>query len=241
MADQREVFTILEDFSTGAGVRLPARQEGDTVADNHAPVIFCQDSSGNYIVVENRTEGEAICAALPGMVAKDTSGNLKYLEMLDAGDASAGDNTIPAFIAIDTSNNFQYLKVNGDGELIVSSESAGTAKHAQAQLTADGTMQDVADITLTASKVYEKIEFMGSNTFATAWEVVGIEDDAGSPVETVIAEFLTGPGQFTFADHLDWATYTAGTTGVLKLRIRGQQLHGPNSELRASIGALEKA
>jgi hypothetical protein len=118
MSDQREVFTILEDFTTSAGVRLPARAEGDSAGDNHVPAVTAKDGSGNYKLLEMRDEGDSATGVdlLPSAIAKDLSGNFKLLETRDEGDAVVGVDALPAFVAKDNSGNFAYLKINADGE-----------------------------------------------------------------------------------------------------------------------------
>jgi len=51
MADIREVFTILEDDGTGAGVKLPARIEGSSPASKNGLIGFSfKDSAGNLVL-----------------------------------------------------------------------------------------------------------------------------------------------------------------------------------------------
>lgn len=244
MADKREVFTIIEDNSTAEGIKLPGRAQGDAAGSNHVPAMVAKDSSGNYQLIEMRQEGDAAATlnSFPSLAVKDSSGNLQYINSRDEGDAASGVDALPILGFVDASGNYKYPLINADGELVVSHEGGGTKKYVQGQATAVVTTQtEVAKITLTASKDYEKIEFMGSNTFPTLWEVIGIEDAAGTPVLTPIAEFLTGPGQYTFANLLEHFEYNSGSTGTLEMVIYGTQLTGAASEMRANLGAIEKA
>jgi hypothetical protein len=245
MAESREVFTILEDNSTAAGVKLAARAEGDAAGGNHVPSVVAKDSSGNYKLIEVRDAGDAAAGvdSVPVLSVKDLSGNLQAINARDEGDAISGVDALPALIAKDPSGNFIYLKVNADGELVISDESIGTKKFIRnVQVATVSSFVTVADITLTASKVYEKIQVLGSATSTTLWEVVGIEDESGTPVETALYDFITGPGMYSFQIKKDEnIEYTAGTTGTLVLRVRGKQLIGAATDLHATMSALEKA
>jgi hypothetical protein len=73
MADEREVFTILEDDLTGGGVKLPARSEGDTVAGNEIPVLPAKDNAGNYQHIPLDATGAVIVTSTstPGVQQTD--------------------------------------------------------------------------------------------------------------------------------------------------------------------------
>ena len=72
MSNQREVFTVFEDKSTpGLGVGLPAKQEGDAVADNQVPVFPCKDSSGNEAKIPLTADNKvAVSLAATGMLSR---------------------------------------------------------------------------------------------------------------------------------------------------------------------------
>jgi hypothetical protein len=184
MADVRESFTILEDDVTGAGVKLPARVEGDTPNLKNGLIGFSfKDSSGNVILPQ----------------------------------------------------------LNLAGQLPVTLD-AGTCKSGTAKVTSTGGLDDVVTVTLTAEKNYLDIGLMVSSSFATAWEVVYIDDAAGTPAETVILQGpMTGPGQYSFSPpRLDCAEFnTIGGTGVQELVLRATQFVGPASDLRGFLSTTE--
>jgi len=58
MADARELFTVVEDDSTGEGVKLPARIEGDASAAKNGLIGYSfKDSSGNVILPQLTVSG----------------------------------------------------------------------------------------------------------------------------------------------------------------------------------------
>jgi len=61
MADLREVFTTLQDSSTGAGEALISRIEGEAAAAMEGSIGFSfKDSSGNVILPQLTTEGKIL-------------------------------------------------------------------------------------------------------------------------------------------------------------------------------------
>ena len=245
MSDQREVFTILEDFTTGAGVRLPARQTGDTVGDNHVPVLGAEDSGGLYRLLEVRDAGEASSGvnSVVGMISEDSAGNLQYLQLRDAGEAASGVDSLPALTAIDPSGNLQYLNLNADGELVISNQPQGTilsgnATHTMAALT---TYEEVLAITLAAGEIYESLDLVLCATREMLWKVYNVDDYGGAPVETEIAQFLTGSGQYTVDKRFPDLQFTAGSTGVQKLVIKAYQLYGALTDAHATATVFQKA
>ena len=244
MSDLRHVFTIVEDISTAEGVRLPARAQGDSSGDNHMPAMVAKETSGNYALLELRNEGDAASAVdvPPVMPVKDLSGNLQYINARDEGDAISGVDALPGLIAKDPSSNFAYLKVNADGELIISNEPDGTKIFGDAVVTPASlnSAEDVVTLVLTNDKVFEEIQYRGSSYFPVRWEVVQVDDAAGTPSETQHDSFLTGPGQFSFGFEPQWLNFTAGSTGTINLVLRGTQLTGALSDMHGYIEGIEK-
>jgi hypothetical protein len=241
MADLREVFTIVEDNTTGEGIKLPGRQEGDAIGSNHMPAMVAKDGSGNYKLIELRAAGAAAAstAFVPVLPVKDLAGNLQQINARDEGDAISGVDALPAMVAKSASGNFAYLKLNAAGELIVSHEAPGVEHRTSATVASVvGTPTTVASITLTAGKVYQEPEWTVASTFSTLWQLIGVEDEAGTPVETLLAQCITGPGAFSFGQLYERINYTAGTVGILKLKIVATQLNGPVTDLHATLGVI---
>lgn len=241
MADQRSVFTILEDDSSAAGVKLPARAEGDAVSGNHVPAIIAKDSSGNYQLLQLRDQGDSAAGvdSVPVLPVKDSAGNLQLINARDEGDSVTGVDALPGLVAKDLSEQFAYLKVNADGELIVAPNGGGTKKTGYATVTpaAINTLTTVVDLSLTTTEIYESILVRGSSTFPVLWEVVQVDD----AVITVKDKFLTGSGQFTFMMPYEQLEITAGASGTQAIRLRATQLSGSASDMHGYVEAIEKA
>jgi len=60
MADEREVFTILEDDVTGAGEKLPARQEGDLATAKNGLIGFAYKDQSNNLALPKLTANGAV-------------------------------------------------------------------------------------------------------------------------------------------------------------------------------------
>lgn len=119
MADVRSVFVNLEDSSSKAGLPLHKALEGEAIAAKNA-------------------QG--------ALVAKDPSGNFKYLET----DAN-GNLTVIA--------GYDYAALSDHGT------NAGNAA-----------FQDIATITLTADKEYKSLEWLVSSFRDTVFQLVQIDD-----------------------------------------------------------------
>jgi len=181
MADEREVFSILED-GTGVGSAPSKKSEGDVAAGT---------------------------VAVPGLIAKDSSGNLKFLT-LDA-----------------------------NGKLPVSSDAPGTCLNQNGTVAGVvSTETDVASITgLTISSDHNVVFALGAATKPVLWKIVQIDD----ATTNVLAEFITGPGQFSFQANELGIDFTSGAAGTQTLKLTGTQLRGPSTDMHGTIKAIEKA
>lgn len=147
MADQREVFTVLES-SAGAGLAWVRKAEGDSSTSvGLAPVVTAKDNAGNLTLMPVKVQGNAIGNAVPSLVGKDPTGNLVYLNL------------------------------TAQGELVTTGQPAGTKLRDVATVTAVvGTETLVAEIALTVEKLSQDIKVIASNTFATLWKVYSDDD-----------------------------------------------------------------
>lgn len=149
MADGREVFTILENNSTAAGVKLPARSEGDAVGGNHVPVALAKDGSGNYQLLPIRAEGAAVAGnEVPVLAAKTASGNWAHVP-LDV------NNRVPT---ADYLGSLATLKAHDVVEAVLS------------------TPVDTAVITLTNDVAYRVPDFISAASALTTWELIWLND-----------------------------------------------------------------
>lgn len=240
MANKREVFTILE-LSTGEGVGLVGQVAGGAVStEKKMPVIGGMDAAGNYIMEPVRASGDSAAAvpAKPSLAAKDLAGLLQFLSLRDEGAASSGVDALVSMIAKDLTGALKYLKVNADGELITSSESAGTPVFGDDVVTGVlNTATTVVTLALTVDKVYEKIEFAASNSFPTVWEIIWNNNAALTTLLTI----STGSGKNHIKELMQYISFTAGSTGTQQLLLKGTQLQGVASDLNGYLGVLEKA
>jgi hypothetical protein len=206
--------------------------------------MVAKDSSGNYELLEQRLQGQAASSVgmLPILPVKDLAGDLQLINARDEGNAVSGVDALPGLVA-KKAGNFAYLQLNADGELLVAENGGGIKKYGYAKVTpsAINTLTTVVNVVLTASKVHEDLEFSGSCSFSTMWEIVSVDDALGTPVVTVLFSFLTGPGQFNVKMLLEHFEFSSSATGVQHLRLRATQLVGSASDMHGYVAAIEKA
>lgn len=160
------------------------------------------------------------------------------------GDAAAGANGLVGFSFKDASGNVVLPVLTADGKLPVSSDATGVCYYANGELAAGSlTLADItgATATLALEKSYSKIGAIFSCLQASLGQIVHVDDAAGTPVETVLGEFIVGPGQYTIFSELECLILsTVGNTGTQELKIKGQNFRKASS-MRASVSALESA
>jgi hypothetical protein len=241
MSDKREVFTVLE-LTTGEGTSWVKKNETDAIAAvNLAPVVAGKKGSG-FSLLPVAAAGSAATDAQPTLPVLDSAGNMRFINSRDEGDSITGVDALPGLVAKDVSDQFAYLKLNADGELLVSTQSAGTPLKGNATVACVvGTETEILAIPLTVSADYERVDVTLSNTFTTLWKVYNVEDYNGTPTETEIAQAITGPGQFTFTKMWEDLNFTAGSTGDQMLVIKAKQLIGAASDGHATATVYEKA
>ena len=127
---------------------------------------------------------------------------------------------------IDNSGDPVAPQLDASGRLPVTTGAAGTCREGQVS---DGTgntsLTDLVTVALTLNKVHTETEFMVGSIVETFWELVYIDDVGGTPAETIISRWFTGPGQFTKAHSFKCKTIdTNGGTGVQNLVLRYQQV-----------------
>jgi len=113
-----------------------------------------------------------------------------------------------------------------NGKVPTTSQDPGTCYHARGKedLTETATVPDqvtIGEVTINVSKVYACLEYASSSNVDTIWTACYVDDADGTPTETIIHEWLTGPGQPSVCCKLDCAEFdTTGGTGTQKLRIK---------------------
>lgn len=154
------------------------------------------------------------------VVEDGTTGAGEALQAREEGESHAG-NVLPAYVFKDSSGQAVLPSLDASGNLKVAEQGAGatvvsggtTLLEASVTPNADN---DVLTLTLVASTTYMNIDFDVASSSTTKWEVV--QNDNAS--ETVLATFLTGSGQQSYAIKQGKREFTTGATGAQELIIR---------------------
>ena len=175
------------------------------------------------------------------MILEDSSSQAGLpLHKVLEGDAVAAKNALPALVAkVAGTNVFTYLKVDpSTGAVLMTSEGASVCKKSPAGELAAGSatlaLVTGAEITLTASAVYEEISFVVSSRRDSLFQIIQQDDTT----DTILAEIVVGSGAYTFSSQLHCLSITAGATGVQKLKVKAKNFEALSS-LRATITANE--
>lgn len=161
------------------------------------------------------------------------------------GDAAAAQRGLIGFSFKDSNGDLVLPQLTADGRISVSTQSPGSCVYARGELAAPAaanTLEVVtgAEITLTANKTYKNIGILVSSFVASHFVVEHIDDEGGVGTVTKLADFNLGPGDNSESVELSCLEFTAGATGVQKLRVRVEQLE-TLACARATISALELA
>ena len=208
MADERTSFPVLEDFTTEVGKPWHQVAEGDDVAGrNLGPVAGFKNVDLDFRV--------------PRVAAENTD------------DAPSSD-VIPVMPCKDESDKIQYIPLSGSKVPVTFDAGVEKNAHAVVEGVAD-TATEVCKITLTADKVYEKLEAVVSCNRNCRFEFIQKDDAA----ETQKLSLLVGPGQYTITLKMESFKLTAGSTGTQELILKGTQLQGPASDMHGTISIIE--
>lgn len=150
---------------------------------------------------------------------------------------SAVNSTLAAPCFINSSGVLVFPQLDAEGRIRVTLDGAGDCDYSYGDAIGSTSFQNIASKTLALSKLYEQIGFSVSSATECDWELVHVNDEAGTPVETILAAFMTGPGQYSYGiDSLHCVDVnTTGGTGVQKLYLRGKLLDATGSELKATM------
>lgn len=154
------------------------------------------------------------------------------------GSAITSTMASPAFV--NSAGVLVFPQLNADGTIAVSTEAPGDCYYSTAKVTGSTSWQTVTDFTAALNKTYHGFEVVLSSMTECDWELVYVDDAAGTPVETILAYFDTGPGQYTVLGETHCIEKsTSGGTGVQKFLIRGKLLEATGSEISATIAFHE--
>lgn len=155
-----------------------------------------------------------------------------------AGDAAAGAVGSVAFAWRDSSGNVVLPQLDANGKVQVSAQQTASSYKTAKGENATGSLSaaDVtgASITLAASKLITGIEVVGSCRQPSLFQLIKSDNAA----ETVLTEFIVGPGQYTFYAKLDNLSFTTGATGVQLLKFKANNFELLSS-LRATINCIQ--
>lgn len=149
------------------------------------------------------------------------------------GDAAAGIQGSIGFAFKDSSGNVVLPQLNSQGQIQVTSELAGNGKRARGTVAGSGTQVTVATLALVAGKKYENLDFVVSCFRDAVFSIIW--NDNG--VESILADALVGPGQFSFHAKLEELEFTAGT-GTQQILVKALNL-GALSDFRAALSIKE--
>lgn len=161
------------------------------------------------------------------------------------GEASAAIEGLIGFAFKDSSGNVVLPQLTAEGKILVDTEGfGGTCYHSYGTNAGSLTAVDIATIDetdLSVSQFYINFEFAVSCLRTTLWQLVYIDDANGTPAETILYEFVTGPGTFhqcCIIRCLDLDT--TGGTGDQNLVLRGTNLTHA-STMRGLLSVTERA
>lgn len=154
------------------------------------------------------------------------------------GEAAAAQEGLIGFSFKDSSGNVILPQLDSSGRILVQTQAEGTKYFADGQSVSGSTsaFQEVAAITtLGTSADHNNVEAHGSCSRISLFQIVSVDDYGGSPVETVLASFMVGPGQFTVRYDANNLEFTSGSTGTQALVLQGKNLFQV-SDLHGDIG-----
>lgn len=158
------------------------------------------------------------------------------------GEAAAGQEGLIGFSFKDSSGNVVLPQLDSSGRIPVTTDDSGICLSARGEdATGSLTFVDIATITAALTKVYRKIGFNVSSTRSTHFQLVHVDDSGGTPAETVLADAIVGPGQYSHCCELECTTYdTTGGTGVQEFKLKGKNLVLANC-MRGNLAVFEEA
>jgi hypothetical protein len=167
-------------------------------------------------------------------ILSDVSGYGVPVDQMQQGWSPTGKNGLIGFSFKDSSGNVVLPQLNAAGQLPVVTEGAGVPIHSRGT-DADGdkdSFTSVVTLSLQAGYKYSDIGFIVSSRREAHWEIIHSDDGA----ETILADIVTGPGQFSATAQLNDLKFTAGATGTQELLIKAK-----NYEVASAMYAYVEA
>ena len=134
--------------------------------------------------------------------------------------------------AKDNNGDPAYLCLDANGALIVSDSSTpGTCvktPYACIDLTETAGVSndvDIGEVTIATGEQFNCFEFSTSSNVDAVWTLVYIDDADGTPAETQLFQYITGPGAPNYCCKLNCLELdTTGGTGTQKVVIRAKAI-----------------
>lgn len=169
--------------------------------------------------------------AFPVIVDETTGAGEALISRIE-GEAGAAQEGLIGFSFKDSSGNVVLPQLTAAGALPVDTEGTNTdCLHDNGEDAAgSASLVDIATITLTASKDVMALGWVVSCLRASLFQIVQIDD----ATETVLAEMIVGPGDYTNTGELNCISFTAGATGTQSVVLRGKNFDKLSS-LRGSV------
>ena len=153
-------------------------------------------------------------------IMKDQSANLIGLVGLSVGVDAVGSKIAALVTAFkDSSGNAAVPQLDVNGAIPVSFDAGTCVRGDNASQTGTAVLADLAAgaITLTASTTYKDIEINISSMTESCFQLIW--DNNG--VETILAEYQVGPGQYSYCCKHNCMMFTSGATGTQELKLKG--------------------
>lgn len=174
----------------------------------------------------------------------DNGGAGSAPKQMQEGDSPTSANGLIGFSFKDSSGNVVLPQLDASGRIPVTPDPTGVCYYGNGELAAGSlSLADITNAvaTLVLEKSYSQIGAFASCLQTSLFQIVHVDDAGGTPVETVLGEFIVGPGQFSFEAELHcFILSTVGNTGIQELKLKGQNFRKLSS-MRGSVSALEAA
>lgn len=171
----------------------------------------------------------------PFATLEDASNVGQVMRAVQEGEAVASKNGSLGFAFKDSSGNAIAPALSAAGKIMVDTGSAGNLLKSRIEnATGSTSVVTLSSITLTASTVYQDIDFICSSRTAGLFQVIWSDNGA----ETVLADVVLDSGQYTYGDELPNVQFTSGATGPQLLIIKANNF-SKASALRSTLSVLE--
>lgn len=166
------------------------------------------------------------------------TGEGEVAHLAKAGEAVANKNSISAFSFKTHDGNFVHPTLTPEGKIQVDLEGAGIAKTAssEGEIAGSLTLTTIAEISLTASKTYGRINAQLSCFKEAIAYLVQVDD----VTETIIGHAMVGAGAYNGKIEIGIGEIVTGATGTQKLVLKAKNLV-KTSDFLGHVSCLEFA